>query len=304
MTGTELDHPLDHAAAPDHAAAVDPAAGTAAAAGTAVDMNALLGGHDILFVTLDTLRYDVAAEAVEQGRTPQLARVLPGGRWERRHTPASFTYAAHQAFFAGFLPTPTVPGRHERLFAAAFPGSETSTGRTWVFEEPDVVTALRGAGYHTLCLGGVGFFNRASALGSVLPDLFDEDHWRREFGVTHPDPLRAQLDQLRASAAALPADRPLFTFLNVAALHQPNRHHLPGATQDSRDSHAAALAYVDTRMPELFALVTGRGRPCFAIVCADHGTAYGEDGHTGHRLGHEVVWTVPYAQFTLRPGEW
>lgn len=40
-------------------------------------------------------------------------------------------------------------------------------------------------------------------------------------------------------------------------------------------------------------------RPCFAIVCSDHGTAYGEDGHTGHRLGHEVVWTVPYAQFVL-----
>ena len=32
-----------------------------------------------------------------------------------------------------------------------------------------------------------------------------------------------------------------------------------------------------------------------------HGTAYGEDGFTGHRLGHEVVWTVPYAQFVL-PG--
>jgi hypothetical protein len=40
------------------------------------------------------------------------------------------------------------------------------------------------------------------------------------------------------------------------------------------------------------------------IACSDHGTAYGEDGHHGHRLAHEVVWTVPYAEFTLRPGEW
>lgn len=40
-------------------------------------------------------------------------------------------------------------------------------------------------------------------------------------------------------------------------------------------------------------------RPCFVIVCSDHGTAYGEDGHTGHRIGHEVVWTVPYGEFIL-----
>lgn len=40
-------------------------------------------------------------------------------------------------------------------------------------------------------------------------------------------------------------------------------------------------------------------RPCFVIVCSDHGTAYGEAGHTGHRIGHEVVWTVPYGEFVL-----
>jgi Sulfatase len=264
----------------------------------------LIGSHDVALVTLDTLRYDVAAECAATGRTPNLARVLPGGRWERRHTPASFTYAAHHAFFAGFLPTPATPGRHPRLFAARFPGSETATDDTWVFDEPDVVTALAKEGYHTLCLGGVGFFNRRSALGGVLPDLFAEDHWRPEFGVTEPDSLRHQLDQLAESAAAIPGDQPLFTFLNVSALHQPNRHYLPGAAEDGPASHAAALSYIDTAMPRLFGLLTGRGRPCLVVICSDHGTAYGEDGHHGHRLAHEVVWTVPYAEFVLRPGEW
>lgn len=268
------------------------------------DFAALVGAYDIALVTLDTLRYDVAAELVSAGGTPNLARVLPGGAWERRHTPASFTYAAHHAFFAGFLPTPASPGTHPRLFAARFPGSVTTAGGTWVFDAPDVVGGLAAAGYHTLCLGGVGFFNRRSALGSVLPDLFAEDHWRPQFGVTEPDSLRHQLDQLALSAAALAPERPLFTFLNVAALHQPNRHYLPGAAEDSRDSHAAALSYVDTYVPRLFDLLTRRGRPCFVIMCADHGTAYGEDGHHGHRVAHDVVWTVPYAEFILRPGEW
>ena len=137
-------------------------------------MRDLIGSHDLLFVTLDTLRYDVAAELAEAGRTPNLARALPEGRWERRHSPASFTYAAHQAFFSGFLPTPTTPGPHPRLYAATFPGSESSTGQTWVFDAPDVVSALAAAGYHTVCVGGVGFFNRKPPLGAVLPALFAE----------------------------------------------------------------------------------------------------------------------------------
>ena len=87
-------------------------------------------------------------------------------------------------------------------------------------------------------------------------------------------------------------------------MHQPNRHYLPGATGDTPASHAAALEYVDSRIDRLFALVTRRGRPVFTIICSDHGTAYGEGGHVGHRIGHDVVWTVPYAHFTLRPGEW
>jgi hypothetical protein len=267
-------------------------------------MRSLIGSHDLLLVTLDTLRYDVAADLAARGRTPTLVRALPGGRWERRHSPASFTYAAHHAFFAGFLPTPTEPGRHERLYAAAFPGSETSGPDTWVFDAPDLPTGLAGVGYHTVCLGGVGFFNRRSPLGAVLPGLFAEAHWEPEFGVTSPTCLDAQLDRLGEVLARVPAGRPLFTFLNVAAMHQPNRHHLPGAEVDDLASHAAALEYVDGRMGRLFALLTGRRRPVLTIICSDHGTAYGEDGHTGHRIGHDVVWTVPYAHFTLHPGEW
>ncbi|MER7168146.1 STM4013/SEN3800 family hydrolase [Micromonospora sp. NPDC000207] len=266
-------------------------------------MRSLIGSHDLALVTLDTLRYDVAAELASTGRTPRLTRALPGGRWERRHSPASFTYAAHHAFFAGFLPTPVTPGHHDRLYAAAFPGSETSGADTWVFEAPDLPTALAGVGYHTLCLGGVGFFNRRTPLGAVLPGLFAEAHWEPGFGVTAPDCLDAQLDRLTEVLPGVPADRPLFTFLNVAAMHQPNRHYLPGASDDDRASHAAALEYVDSRVDRLFALLTSRSRPVFTIICADHGTAYGEDGHVGHRIGHDVVWTVPYAHFTLPPGE-
>jgi hypothetical protein len=264
-----------------------------------VDMNRVVGTHDIMLVTLDTLRYDVAAALVASGRTPTLAAALPGGAWQRRHSPASFTYAAHQAFFAGFLPTPIIPGPHPRRFAARFPGSETTGDDTWVFDAPDVVTALAAAGYHTVCVGGVGFFNGQSPLGSVLPGLFAETHWTPELGVTNPASFEAQVDLVERLAVTAP----LFLFVNVSALHQPNKHYLPGATEDTLASHAAALEYVDRHIGRLFAFATARGRPCFTIICSDHGTAYGEGGHSGHRLAHEVVWTVPYAEFILQPGQ-
>ncbi len=150
------------------------------------DLNALVGTHDLLLLTLDTLRYDVAREELEAGHTPTLAALLPGGRWEERHSPASFTYAAHQAFFAGFLPTPVTPGRHPRPFALRFEGSETTGPGTCVLDAPDLVTGLAGRGHHTVCIGGTGFFNQKNPLGRVLPGLFSEAHWAPELGAPPP----------------------------------------------------------------------------------------------------------------------
>lgn len=269
------------------------------------DMNEVVGRDDLLLVTLDTLRYDVAARLAAEGRIPNLAARLPGGVWERRHAPGSFTYASHQAMFAGFLPTPDGPGPHPRLFAARFPGSETTAGRTWVFDTPDLVSGLAGAGYRTVCVGGVGFFNKAAALGSVLPGMFQESHWETEFGVASATSFEAQVSRAEQVVAGLPHDRRLFLFLNVSAMHQPNWFHSPGATArdgDSWETHAAALEYVDRHIGRLFDAMRARRR-CFAIICSDHGTTYGDDGYTGHRLAHEAVWTVPYAQFPLNHKE-
>ncbi len=257
-----------------------------------------IGRCDLLMITLDTLRYDVALAALEENQTPSLAAQLPEGRWELRHSPGSFTYAAHQAFFAGFLPTPAAPGRHERLFASAFPGSETTGGGTIVFDAPDIVAGLAGRGYHTICIGGVGFFNKCSPLGNVLPGLFHESHWAPALGVTEPASTSNQIQLAIQRLQALSSEQRAFLFINVSALHQPNCHYTPGATLDSPRTQQAALAYVDSCLPKLWSALRQRGRT-FCIITSDHGTAYGEDGYTGHRLAHPVVWNVPYAQFWL-----
>lgn len=273
-------------------------------------MRDLVGAADLLMITLDTLRYDAAQEALRRGGLPTLAPYLPRG-WERRHAPASFTYAAHHAFFAGFLPTPASPGPHPRLFAARFEGSATTAEHTFCFEEATLPEALAARGYRTVCIGGTGFFSRQNALSRVLPDLFQEACWSPELGVTCPDSPR---NQVARALQALPSPGRVFLFLNVSALHQPNWFFGAetgaetgagtgagtGAQQrpDTLATHTAALEAVDRALPPLFEAFRRRG-PTFAMVFSDHGTAYGEDGYHGHRLAHEVVWTVPYAEFML-----
>ncbi len=64
-----------------------------------LNTNLIMGSHDLLLVTLDTLRYDVAVDCLASGRTPNLASLLPGirsilGEFLRRDE-RSFSHAEH-----------------------------------------------------------------------------------------------------------------------------------------------------------------------------------------------------------------
>jgi hypothetical protein len=63
------------------------------------------------FVQSPELPYWITRAAMYAGCTPNLAGVVPGGRWEERRTQGVFTLPAHMAFFSGFLPVPPGPGR-------------------------------------------------------------------------------------------------------------------------------------------------------------------------------------------------
>lgn len=262
-----------------------------------MNMNEVVGRDDLLLMTFDTLRYDVAQDAWRKRETPNLAQRLPATGWQKRHSPGTFTFAAHAAFFAGFLPTPARPGKHPRLFAMRFPGSETVNADTCVLDADNLVTGLAHKGYHTICIGGVGFFNKLSPLGNVFPSLFAESHWSPQLGVTHPESTANQVRLAVQCLEQIDRRQRVFLFVNLSALHQPNHYYEAGAATDSLATHRAALRYIDRELPPLFDALERRG-PGFGILCSDHGTAYGEDGYHGHRLAHPVVWDVPYAEFT------
>ena len=260
-----------------------------------LNARACLGSHDVFFLTIDSLRYDVAEQAMAMGRTPILKQALLG--WDRRHSPGSFTYAAHQAFFAGFLPTPADPARRDepRIFAARFVGSQTTGPQTLEFNTPDIVSGFAEAGYRTICIGGTGFFNKRTPLGRTLPALFHESWWSPEMGVTN---IRSQEKQVAKACERLTANPdPVFLFMNLSACHKPHHGYLQGARHSNAKSQAAALEVLDKALGTLFASLR---RPTLLIVCSDHGDAFGEDGYQGHRLGHPTVWDVPYGEAILQ----
>lgn len=267
-----------------------------------MDMNAIVGTHDIVLLTLDTLRYDVAQQELEAGNLLNFSRFID--HWEPRHSPGSFTYAAHHAMFAGFFPTPINNPLAPRTMSVDFHGSRSIDGHTKVFDAATIVEGLANSGYHTLCVGGVGFFNKQTPLGSVLPNLFQQSYWAEDTGVTAPQSTEKQVEKSLEFIIPVPEEESVFLFINVSAIHQPNYFYDDkkcerGSQQDDISSHAAALRYVDSALTPLFNHFQSRKDTLF-IVCSDHGTCYGEDGYEGHRIAHEVVWTVPYAEFVVK----
>ncbi|MBP2405952.1 STM4013/SEN3800 family hydrolase [Streptomyces syringium] len=252
-------------------------------------------GTRILFVTLDSLRYDVARAAMHSGATPSLARLLPGGQWEERRTPGTFTLPAHIAFFSGFLPKLPLPKQPPRLWECRPPAFKEVGPLTFVFDAPNLLVGLAEHGYRTACVGGVTYFSRETPLGSVLPDMFDEDHWRPEFCSPHPDSTRHQVN--KALEIADEHHGPLFLFVNVSATHVPHGHYL-GERADTWQSQYAALAYADQHLGHLIRALS-KEKSWLVIMCADHGDAFGEDGYFGRGIAHPTVMNVPFAAMLL-----
>lgn len=269
-----------------------------------VNMSEIVGSHDILFVCLDTLRYDAAKEEEERGGTPVLNAYGP---WKKCHAPGNFTLPSHMAMFAGYLPSPAeyVPlMERERLFAPKTVGmGEKRSQYSFCFEEATFVQGLEKVGYDTICIGGVGFFNKQSELSRVMPGYFKESYWRPAFRCTVKESPVHQVDfAIRKLQEKDPKQR-VMMYINVSAIHYPNYFYGKGTKTDNIETHHAALRYVDHELERLFAAFQKRN-DTFVIVCSDHGTCYGEDGYQFHCHSHEIVNTVPYKHFVLRREQW
>ena len=189
-----------------------------------LDMNQVVGTHDILMLCFDTLRYDVSKEEEAAGRTPVLNS--HGGEWEKRHAPGNFTYPSHFAIFAGFLPSPAEPHSLRSRKWLFFP-VQAGTGRippagSYPFTEATFVQSLANVGYETICIGGVNFFSKRNELGRVFPGYFTKSYWLPTFGCTAPDSTEKQIDFALKKLENYPEDKRIFMYINFSAIHYPN----------------------------------------------------------------------------------
>lgn len=264
-----------------------------------VDMNGVVGASDILFICLDTLRYDIAAEQEAAGTTPVLNAYGP---WEKRQAPGNFTLPSHHAMFAGFLPgsfdAKSVADRELLFFPKSIGLGNRAPEGAYSFTGSTIMEGLEAAGYETWCVGGVAFFDKRSDLGRVFPGYFQKSYWNPSFGCPVRESTKHQVDFILRKLEKAKAQH-IFLYVNVDAIHYPNYFYLDGATHDSPASHGAALRYVDGELGRLFAEWKKRRGSTFVICCSDHGTCYGEDGCQFHGINHPVVNTVPYKHFFL-----
>ena len=270
------------------------------------------GARNLVFVVLDSLRYDSWTEAEPQA----LAQLGPV---ERRWSYATWTAPSHYNLLMGLLPHTSPPEVYaseyykedfrrysERL---GVEGMEFKRVLPSIF----LPTYLRGTlGYRTGAMVSMPVLNPHTAI--------NRDFDTYELMPTHND-MAAMLPKLE-----LDAERPCFWMLNVGETHYPYAlpdedpelwprisgvHGVLGRLDDDpqsepreffdraklrrlQDRQIAALTYLDGVIARLFDQLPS---DTWVIVTSDHGELFGEDRYFGHGpVMHEKVLEVPYVE--------
>jgi len=262
-------------------------------------MIALQRPESILFITLDSCRYDT----FEQTPAPALKSVGP---LHRAYAPAAFTYASHCAMFMGFTPgnphvrEPYVNPKFAKFFKMVGPGFVGGGPEFMALEGRNILDGVRRKGYVTIGTGAVDWFDTSTETGRLLSADFDR--------FFRPPTMWDVAQQVEWTTAQLtdiaPEHRPVFAFLNVGETHAPYYHHgadwdwhvdpcVPFGTHNDaaecRRRQSACLHFVDTQLAPLIESF----RNSTIILCGDHGDAWGEDGLWEHGIFHEKVFEVP-----------
>lgn len=254
--------------------------------------------RDVLFVTLDSCRYDAFAQA----RAPNLRALGP---LVRAWSPSHFTFGAHAAFFMGFTPgdaarrEPYVNPKFAKIFRMGAAGHPGHAAPYLELDGHSIVDGFNRRGHATLGTGAVGWFDPSTPTGRVLTADFSRFHYPARTSA-----LREQLAWLLAATAeARAAGRPVFAFLNVGETHVPYWHEgaawaptytcVPfGVGNDAAESRRRQVACVEWIDAELAPLLRAYADAA-VVVCADHGDCWGEDGLWEHGVHHEKTLEVP-----------
>ncbi|MBD3365968.1 hypothetical protein GF360_01340 [candidate division WWE3 bacterium] len=290
-----------------------------------------LEGFNILHVVLDSLRFDSASRAdtpVLDSLGPLIA-----ARTLAPYTPAAHAAAWLGHFPSAptsALPYYNETVR-QPLRITTGPARDANKGCGMLLDGADVLDGLCRKGYSTLGWGGVSQFSTGSWLRQFAWDhftYFGVDMDEEPLAPRAPETFPLNLNRVGEILSTMSdyGKVPWFLFLNDPAPHYPydwgegiteevreeafpllklnlRSHHLAMEKRDMLALYAPLLQqmqvdglerYIDPGLGELFkGLRQISDRPVFAIVHADHGEYFGEDGLYGHMHGGIYDMTVP-----------
>jgi hypothetical protein len=275
------------------------------------------GARNLLFVVLDSLRYDSWIEA-----QPQTLAAL--GPVQRRWSYASWTAPSHYNLLMGLLPHSSPP----EVYASEYYKEDflRYSERLGV-EGMDFARMLPSIFLPTFLKHQLGYATHAMVSMPVLNShtVINRDFDTYQLMPQHND-MAAMLDKVTFSEGrrsfyllnvgethypyALPDEDPA-SWPRISGVHGVFRHlgeRAPDqpASEDSREffdqstlsalraRQINAVEYLDGVFARLFDLVPA---DTWVIVTSDHGELFGEDRYFGHGpIAHEKVFEVPFVE--------
>jgi len=277
-----------------------------------------LRGHNVLLVTIDTLRADhVGAYGSALGATPTLDRFAAEGlRFDVAHAHVPMTLPSHATIMTGLYPTGN--GVHDN-------GSFRYDG-----SKPTLAGELKRAGYRTAAFVGAFVLDARFGLNAGF-DLYDdrvqgssanleivqrpaeavlapafawiaENPEPKNQEPKNPEPKNPEpknpepKNQNREPRTPNPEPRPWFAWVHLYDPHEPYTPPEPYASRYAQDPYSGEIAYADASLGAfLDRLHTAHALDrTLVVIASDHGESLGEHGERTHGLfAYESTLRVP-----------
>ncbi|MGD8278495.1 MAG: sulfatase [Gemmatimonadota bacterium] len=284
---------------------------------------------NVVLIVLDTQRADhLALYGYDRPTSPELERLAGTAvTFDAAYSPSGWTFPSHASLFTGKM----FPGQHlgSRL-RNPLDSRETTLAETLLGAGYNTSAFAGNLLYANPKLGlGQGFLTwsglEVSPWSVMLSPWLNRSVRKLILKLTGGPPFsqfpRSADDVNRAFLSWLdgrPAGRPFFTFLNYFDVHSPYGAPAPFAgryrsdpkplwlTKGTgskaytaaelarfRDAYDEEIAYLDSRMGELFDALAARGLldSTVVVLTADHGEQFGEHGHLDHGQNIYTVLT-------------
>jgi len=247
-----------------------------------------LDTHNFAIITLDSLRYDVSVSVDIPKMRRWFEKYGTHPDFVKTYAPGTYTLPSHISMFvAGIFPENRTLGGYYNRYSQSMirtTSVEVKGKRNGInFDSRNIIEGFAAAGFRTIGIGGVGWFDNSTPAAKYLTNMFSEFHYNQSFHESNPKSIQNQVELFRRIYN--PQQKTLL-FLNISSTHHP----YCGFSEDM-NGQRAALEFIDPYVDQVMETLAA-GKPLFSIVCADHGEVFGLGGK-GHGFYHPKVMEVP-----------